>query len=184
MVKMNEIKKKGFTILELVIAIFLLAVVIGTALLIMASNLNVIDKSNDIVVANALIQHTVEDIYNIEYPPVYYDRQDDFGDRPTVVISNPTPPPDDIEVYKGPEDIDLLTDGDDHMPADFPDEIKNKYILKKYDFRYNADGVFLSVAGVDDTDETAKHRIDIYVLRKNDKAVLLEEHILISRDGL
>ena len=116
MVKMNEIKKKGFTILELVIAIFLLAVVIGTALLIMASNLNVIDKSNDIVVANALIQHTVEDIYNIEYPPVYYDRQDDFGDRPLDE--------DDNDLYKEPEDIDLLTDGDDHMPADFPDEIK------------------------------------------------------------
>ena len=176
MVKMNEIKKKGFTILELVIAIFLLAVVIGTALLIMASNLNVIDKSNDIVVANALIQHTVEDIYNIEYPPVYYDRQDDFGDRPLDE--------DDNDLYKEPEDIDLLTDGDDHMPADFPDEIKNKYILKKYDFRYNADGDFLSNADVDDTDETAKHRIDIYVLRKSDKAVLLEEHILISRDGL
>ncbi|MGI6595248.1 MAG: type II secretion system protein [Candidatus Ratteibacteria bacterium] len=180
MVKMNEIKKKGFTILELVIAIFLLAVVIGTALLIMASNLNVIDKSNDIVVANALIQHTVEDIYNIEYPPVYYDRQGDFGDRPA--ISNPTPPPD--KVYIRPEEVNLLDDGTDMMPPDFPDEIKNKYILKKYDFRYNADGDFLSNADVDDTDETAKHRIDIYVLRKSDKAVLLEEHILISRDGL
>ncbi|NLG11484.1 MAG: prepilin-type N-terminal cleavage/methylation domain-containing protein [Elusimicrobia bacterium] len=175
MVKMNEIKKKGFTILELVIAIFLLAVVIGTALLIMASNLNVIDKSNDIVVANALIQHTVEDIYNIEYPPVYYDRQDDFGDRPLDE--------DDNDLYKEPEDIDLLTDGDDHMPADFPDEIKNKYILKKYDFRYD-DNDLLTDATDGDTDKTVKHRIDIYVLRKSDKAVLLEEHILISRDGL
>ncbi|MCM8761964.1 MAG: type II secretion system GspH family protein, partial [Candidatus Omnitrophica bacterium] len=52
-------KAKGFTVLELVVAIFLIAIVIGTVLLIMSANLNIIDKANDILVANALAQYTI-----------------------------------------------------------------------------------------------------------------------------
>jgi prepilin-type N-terminal cleavage/methylation domain-containing protein len=170
--------KKGFTLLELVVSIFLIAIVLGTALLLMAANLNVLDKANDILVANALAQYTIEDIRNIEFPPVYYDRQGNFGDR--LVKDNPVPPPDDI--YKNPEEIDPETEGGDWTPE--PVEFQKDYIIRRYDFRYDEAGVFLSDTTQSDTDKTMKHRVDVYVLRKSDNSVILQDFIVISRDGL
>jgi len=163
------VKNAGFTMLELVVSIFLIAVVIGTVLLVMSANLNIIDKANDLLVANALAQYTLEDVSNIEFPPVYYDRQSRFGDR----IINPSPPP----TYKGPDEIDPTTDGGDWTPA----EMQDKYIVRRYDFRYDGSGNLLSDAT--DPDSAMKHRIDVYVLRKRDKSVILKDYIIISRDG-
>ena len=165
------VKSAGFTMLELVVSIFLIAVVIGTVLLVMSANLNIIDKANDLLVANALKQYTFEDVFNIEFPPVYYDRQSRFGDR----IINPSPPP----TYKGPDEIDPTTDGGDWTP----EEMQDKYIVRRYDFRYDGSGSFLSDATQSDTDSAMKHRIDVYVLRKRDKSVILNDYIIISRDG-
>lgn len=167
--------KKGFTILELVVAIFLIAVVIGTALLIMAANLNVIDKANDILVANALIQYTIEDLKNIEFPPVYYDRQSRFGDRPTK--SNPLPPPN--IVYKSPDEINPVTDGDDWTPL----EMQDKYIVRRYNFRYNGSNNFFDDTTQPDTDMTMIHRVDVYILRRRDKSVIERDVFIVSRDG-
>ena len=52
------VKKKGFSLLEMIVAIFLVAVVIGTVLLLMASNLNVINKANEIMISNAPVSYT------------------------------------------------------------------------------------------------------------------------------
>lgn len=163
-------KNRGFTILELVVAIFLIAVVIGTALLIMAANLNVIDKANDILIANALAQYTIEDVKNIEFPPVYYDRQSSFGDRPLK----------DSNTYKSPDEVVPETDGNDWTP----EELQDKYIVRRYNFRYGGNNNFLSDTTQPDTDLTMMHRVDIYVLRKRDKALILNDYIIISRDGL
>lgn len=163
-------QKKGFTLLELVVAIFLIAVVIGTALLIIAANLNIIDKANDILVANALAQYTIEDVKNIEFPPVYYDRQASFGDRPLK----------DSNTYKGPDEVDPLTDGGDWTP----DELQDRYIVRRYNFRYDGSVNLLTDATQPDTERTMSHRIDVYVLRKRDKALILNNYILISRDGI
>ena len=167
--------KRGFTLLEMVVAIFLIAVVLGTVLLIMAANLNTIDKANDILVANALIQFTIEDVRNIEFPPVYYDRQDRFGDRP--VNDTSTPPK-----YKNPDEepIDPKNDGGDWTPEEF----RARYLVRRYDFRYDAGGEFLPDFTPNDTDITMKHRVDVYVLRRKDKSVILQDSIIISRDGL
>ncbi|MCM8820683.1 MAG: type II secretion system GspH family protein [Candidatus Omnitrophica bacterium] len=164
--------KKGFTILELVVSIFLIAVVIGTVLLIMAANLNIIDKANDILVANALAQYTIEDVKNIEFPPVYYDRQTRFGDRIVIPASSPS-------TYKSPDEVDPVNDGNDWTP----EEMQDKYIVKRYNFRYDRSGGFLSDVTQSDTDRTMSHRVDVYVLRKRDKALILNDSILISRDG-
>ncbi|MCM8760406.1 MAG: type II secretion system GspH family protein [Candidatus Omnitrophica bacterium] len=161
--------KKGFTILELVVSIFLIAVVIGVVLLIMSANINIIDKANDILVANALAQYTIEDVKNIEFPPVYYDRQSRFGDRP-LKNSN---------TYKGQDEVNPVVDGNDWTP----EELQNKYIVRRYDFRYDGSNSPLLDATQPDTDKTMSHRVDVYVLRKRDRAVILNYHILISRDG-
>ena len=164
-------KKRGFTILEMVVAIFLIAIVLGTVLLLMAANLNVLDKANDLLVANALAQYTFEDVRNIDFPPVYYDRQGRFGDRP---VSNLPP------IYKLPAEVDPVTDGGDWTPA----ELIDKYIVKKYDFRYDFAGAPLSDPAVSDTDLAMMHRVDVYILRRKDSSVILTDSIFISRDGL
>lgn len=164
------VNKRGFTILELVVAIFLIAIVLGTVLFLMASNLNVLDKANDLLVANALRQYTFEDVRNIDFPPVYYDRQSYFGDRPMAGGT-----------YKMPPDIDPVTDISDWTPEEFQD----KYIVRRYDFRYdnNADG-FLDGTILPDTDLTVMHRVDVYVLRRKDNSVILTDSLFISRDGM
>jgi len=168
--------RKGFTILELVVSIFLIAIVLGGVLLLMAANLNVLDKANEIMVANALAQYATEDVRNIDFPPVYHDRQDRFGDRP--VRDNPSPPP--LYVFKEPGDISSADDGGDWTPAEFQD----KYIVRRYDFRYDASGEFLQDTTAGDTDVAMKHRVDIYVLKKNDNSLILKDSIILSRDGM
>jgi prepilin-type N-terminal cleavage/methylation domain-containing protein len=166
-------KKKGFTLLELIVSIFLIAIVLGTALLLMAANLNVLDKANDILIANALSQYTIEDVRNIEFPPVYYDRQDQFGDRPLKDANN----------YKEPEEIDPVNDDDvDWTPE--PAEFQKKYIIRRYDFRYDEDGLQILPTDLDIIKKTVKHRVDVYVLRKKDNYVILQDSVTISRDGL
>jgi len=83
----------GFSILELVVSIFILAVVIGTGMLLIAANLNLMTKSNDIMIATALAQYESENIRNIDFPPVYSDRTADTptGDYPPR-ISDSQPP--------------------------------------------------------------------------------------------
>ncbi|HOM25945.1 MAG TPA: prepilin-type N-terminal cleavage/methylation domain-containing protein, partial [bacterium] len=75
------VNKNGLTLLEVLIAVFLMAIVIAGGLLLISGNLNVIKKANELTIATALLQYTIEDIKNIDFPPVYYDRQGNFGDE-------------------------------------------------------------------------------------------------------
>ncbi|MCX7705728.1 MAG: prepilin-type N-terminal cleavage/methylation domain-containing protein [bacterium] len=70
--------KKGFSLLELVVAIFLITIVIGTGLLIIAANLNVMQKANEILLASAIARYYVESVKTIDFPPIFADRQSDF----------------------------------------------------------------------------------------------------------
>lgn len=170
-----EFWAKGFTMVELVVSIFLIAIVLGAVLLLMAANLNVLDKANEIMVANAIVQYAAEDVRNADFPPVYYDRQTSFGDRPIDVSQTP-------EVYKGPEGID----SSDHAAAGdwTPDGFQDKYLVRRYDFRYDGAGEFLDDTAVPDTDIAMKHRVDIYVLKKSDSSLILKGSAVVSRDGL
>jgi len=164
--------KKGLTLIEVVVAIFLVAGVIATGLLLLSGNLNIIKKANELTIANALMQYSIEEVKNIDFPPVYYDRQGYFGDRP----HNGT-------TYKKPEEIDPTQDGNDWTPSDY----KDYYIVKRFDFRYKPDGSFIDTVSSntqDDTDLAVLHRIDIYILRKRGNQILLNQTIYRSRDGL
>jgi len=159
----------GFTILEMVVAIFLIAIILGTVLLLMAANLNILDKANNIMIANALAQYTIEDVKNIDFPPVYCDRQNRFGDRPLDGLN-----------YKSEAAIVPVIDGGDWTPEEF----QEKYSIRRYDFRYDTLGAFLDGSIPNDTDITMQHRVDVYILRRNDDSVILKNSITISRDGL
>ncbi|MCM8818302.1 MAG: type II secretion system GspH family protein [Candidatus Omnitrophica bacterium] len=164
--------KKGLTLIEVVVAIFLMAIVIAAGILLLGINLNVIKKANELTIATALMQYTIEDIKNIDFPPIYYDTQYKFGDRPH-----------NGSFYKQPEEIDPKIDGNDWTP----DYYKNDFIVKRFDFRYAPNGDFILNVSYDskqDTDLTARHRVDIYILRRRDKYILLKKPIYRTRDGL
>ncbi|HNS33366.1 MAG TPA: prepilin-type N-terminal cleavage/methylation domain-containing protein [bacterium] len=160
---------KGFTVLEMVVSIFLIAIILGGALLLLAANLNVIEKANEMMIATSLAQYTVEDVRNIEFPPVYYDRQSSFGDRPVSGT-----------VYKNFDSVNPADDGNEWTPAGF----ENSFIVRKYDFRYGADGAFLSDAATDDTDLAMQHRVDVHILKKQDSSLILSNSVIITRNGL
>ena len=81
--------------------------------------------------------------------------------------------------YKTPNAIDPLTDASNWTPAEF----KEKYIVRRYDFRYDSGG-FLDDLTPPDTDITMSHRVDVYVIRKLDNWVILKNTAVISRDGM
>lgn len=160
--------KKGFTLLELVVAIFLMAIVIAGGLLLLASNLNVMKKANELTIARAIAEYMIEEVHNIDFPPVYYDNSSKFGDRPA-----------NGNLYKGPGEVNPVSDGNDYTPEIY----KKDFITKKYDFRYDGLRNFLSDATDSDTDKTFLHQIDIYVLRRKDKNIILKTTTYITRDG-
>lgn len=165
------ISKNGFTLLELVIAVFLLAIVLAGGILLLASNLNVMKKANELTIARAIAEYMIEELKNIDFPPIYWDGSKDskFGDRPI-----------NVAVYKLPEEIDPLNDGNDYTPEAY----KNDFITRKYDFRYDTQGNFLQDPTVSDTDITQLHRIDIYVLRRKGRNLILKITSYISRNGM
>jgi type II secretory pathway pseudopilin PulG len=163
--------KAGFSLLELVVAIFLIAVVIAAVLLLMAANLNVIDKANSIMLANAVSQYSIEEVKNIEFPPVYSDRQSLFGQPvedkvPSTFPGGDQPPP----------------DGPNVTPADF----SSKYKVERYVIGYKSSGEEI----VDWSDiekaynEAMQLEILVYVIRKMDNSVVSEKRIFISRNGM
>ena len=160
--------KNGFSVLELTVSMFLIAIILGVVLLLMAGNLNTITKANEIMVANALTQYTIEEVKNIDFPPVYYNERT-YGDRPIQGSS-----------FKKPEEINYISDGKDWTPLEF----QNQFKVKKFDFRYNSNGnqLITDITGPD-TDSAMLHRIDIYILRKKDNALISKTTTYISRNG-
>jgi len=162
-------KKKGFSLLEMIVAIFLIAVVIGTVLLLMAANMNVINKANEIMISNALAQYSIEEVKNIEFPPVYSDRQDYFGkeitDEGSIDITNPDP------------------------DADFtPPEFADKFEVRRYNISYLSDGTVVDTTPTKSQEtynnESFLREVIVYVLRKKDDKVITKREIYISRNGL
>jgi len=154
-----KIMKEGFSIIELVIAIFLIAIVIGAVLLLMAANLNVVQKSNEIMVANALAQYSVEEMKNIEFPPVYRDRQDELGQETNSGFT--------------------VGSGEDFTPPLFADSFK----VERYVIGYDAAGEIASFdAGK--YDEASTLRVEIYVLRGKDDHVLSHTTAFFARNGM
>jgi prepilin-type N-terminal cleavage/methylation domain-containing protein len=162
--------KKGLTLIEVVIAIFLLAVVVATGLLLLSGNLNVLKKANELTIANALMQYSIEEVKNIDFPPVYYDRlknQNIYGkiadevetDSLYYINNNPT-------VY-----------------TDFtPEQYKADYRVIRFVRGYDGSGQIL-VPPINYDNAMALEFI-VYVLRKRGNKILLKQTIYRSRDGL
>lgn len=146
--------KKGFSILELVVAIFLITIVIGTGLLIIAANLNLMEKSNQILLASAVAQYYIESVKTIDFPPVCADRQSDY---PKKINENAV------------------------MDASY--EVLNTDLYKVYMgcVWYGANGEELTS---NDTDRVVMRKVKIEVRRKKDNFPLFAMPVFIVRNGM
>lgn len=158
--------KKGLTLIEVVISIFLIAGVIATGLLIISGNLNVIKRANELTLATALLQYTIEDTKNIDFPPIYYDRQSNFGDE--------------VET----ESLFYI----DHNPSpytDFTPEIyKNDFRIIRFVQGIDGSGNIIQNFNENMYDNAMSLRITIYILRRKGNKVLLKQTVYRTRDGL
>ncbi|MCD6408589.1 prepilin-type N-terminal cleavage/methylation domain-containing protein [bacterium] len=154
--------KRGFSLLELVIAIFLIAVVIGTVLLLLAANLNIINKANELMIANALVQYSIEEVKNIDFPPVYADRQDYFGDEIT---------------YDSIVDVSFYSDWT-------PKEFKEKFKIIRFVQGYDSSGSLIIDFNNTKYDEAMILKIIVYVIRRKDGKLILKTSTFVSRNGL
>jgi len=153
---------KGFSLLELIISIALIAIVIGAVLLLIAGNLNVMQKANEIMIATAMGQYQLESVKNIDFPPVYYDRQDDFGEKKNNESA-----------------INDVGNGADFTPLEFSEKFK----VERYVIGYDSSGNNLDWSS-SSYDDAMLLKIIIYVLREKDNSVILRTSTYISRNGL
>jgi prepilin-type N-terminal cleavage/methylation domain-containing protein len=162
--------KKGLTLIEVVIAIFLLAVVVATGLLLLSGNLNVLKKANELTIANALMQYSIEEVKNIDFPPVYYDRLKDQTTYGKIA--------DEVET-----DSLYYINNNPTVYTDFtPEQYKADYRVIRFVRGYDGSGQIL-VPPINYDNAMALEFI-VYVLRKRGNQVLLKQTIYRSRDGL
>jgi prepilin-type N-terminal cleavage/methylation domain-containing protein len=162
--------KKGLTLIEVVIAIFLLAIVVATGLLLLSGNLNILKKANELTIATAIAQYMSEEIKSVDFPPIYWDKlkeQNVYGkladeiQTDSLFYINSNPP-----VY-----------------TDFtPEQYKSDYRVIKFIRGYNIVGS--QIYPINNYDDVMRLEFIIYVLRKKGNYVLVKQTIYRSRDGL
>lgn len=151
-------RRRGFTLLEVIIAIFLVGVVLATVVLIVAANVRALQRAEEVTVASALARSQVEEIRNIDFPPVFHDLQSQFGESP---VGQP-----------GSGTID-------YTPAQFASRFK----VERFVVGYAADGTEVDL-GRDGFDSADLLRVVVYVLRRKDHAVLVKTVAHVSRNSL
>jgi len=156
-------RKEGFSLLELVISMFLIAMVIAGTLLLLAGNLMVIQKAQERLLATAVAQYQAELVKAIDFPPVYYDLQDDFGEE--TDIDPPSP-----------------GGGIDYAEPDY----RQRFKVNRYVVGYDAYGRLLD-PHLDEEEyysQAVYLKIYIFVLRRKGNMKILENLVLVSRNGL
>jgi prepilin-type N-terminal cleavage/methylation domain-containing protein len=162
--------KRGLTLIEVVVAIFLVAGVIATGLLLLSGNLNVIKKANELTIANALMQYSIEEVKNIDFPPVYYDRLKDQTTYGKIA--------DEVET-----DSLYYINYNPPVYTDFtPEQYKTDYRIIRFVRGYDGSGQILDPPI--NYDNAMALEFIIYVLRKRGNQILLKQTIYRSRDGL
>ncbi|MCM8768583.1 MAG: type II secretion system GspH family protein [Candidatus Omnitrophica bacterium] len=155
--------KAGFSLLELVISIFLVALVIAGTLLLLAANLMLIQKAQERVLATAVAQGQAELVKGIDFPPIYYDLEDDFGEE--TDIENPQPGA-----------------GTDYSEEEYRDKFK----VYRYVVGYDASGrvVEATLSKEDYYDRAVLLKVYIYVLRRKNNYPVLSTVVFVSKNGL
>jgi len=157
-------ERGGFSLLELVIAIFIVALVLGGTLLLLASNLNIVTRATETRIANALAQHEIEQARAVDFPPVYTDGQSEFGQE----VSSET-------------GISPLTTND----SDFtPEEFSRDFIVRRYVVGYDWTDSPVDLTDPTMYDRAMKVKVVVYVIRKKGQKILARREAIICRNGL
>ncbi len=75
---MKRIKNSGFSLLEMVIAMVIIALVIAFSLALMGDGMRRVVKANELLTATALAQYEIDRVKNIAFPPTTDDRQGEY----------------------------------------------------------------------------------------------------------
>jgi len=159
--------KKGLSLVEVVVAIFLLASIFATGFLIISGNLNITKKAILLTIGNSLMQYSIEEIKNIDFPPIYYDKLKNSkvaDESETDIISL--------------QNIDSYTD---FTPEKYKPDYRIIRLVQAYDISGN---LIWPISDVSYYDTAMYLKFTIYILRKRDNQVLLKETIYRVRDGL
>jgi len=151
-------RRSGFSLLEMIIAIFLVAVVLATVVLIIAANLNALRRAGDVTAAAALARSQIEEVRSLDFPPVYHDRQVEFGESPVGQPGSGTV---------------------NYAPAEF----RNRFKVERFVAGYAADGSEVAL-GQNGFDGAVMLKIVVYVLRRKDNMVLSKTVTHVTRNGL
>jgi len=87
--KMKRIKNSGFSLLEMVIAMFIIAIVIAFSLALMGDGMRRVVKANELLTATALAQYRIDYLHNINFPPTTNDRTDELDPCPETKVDCP-----------------------------------------------------------------------------------------------
>jgi hypothetical protein len=143
--------------------------IFATGFLIISGNLNITKKAILLTIGNSLMQYSIEEIKNIDFPPIYYDKLKNSkvaDESETDIISL--------------QNIDSYTD---FTPEKYKPDYRIIRLVQAYDISGN-----LILPTPDDVSyyyDTAMYlKFTIYILRKRDNQVLLKETIYRVRDGL
>jgi len=129
----------------------------------LAGNLMMIQKANERLVATALGQYQVELVKGIDFPPVYYDLEEDFGQETEI-----EPPG--------------VGWGEDYTPEGYRDKFK----VERYVVGYDSYGriVDAGLSEQDYYDRAVYLKVYIYILRRKNNYRILETLVLVSKNGL
>jgi len=145
---------RGFSLLEMVVAIFLIAIVLAFSLAVMGRGMGVSAKSNDLTVATAITEEEMERIKNIPFPPTTIDRQDAYVDK-------------------------NIQDAEPPYNNDFQIEVSNTSYLAT-DFTEIPDSDEMTIENLNNT---MLRRIVVNVYRKRDSVKLVTFYTYIARNG-
>ena len=153
-------EKRGFSLLEMIIAISIIAVVIAFSLVAMGTGLQLTKKTEALILATSIAQYEIDYARNIPFPPTTNDRQSEFTSSPR----DGTDPPDSGKWCDG----DIICNGTNYKDLEFQVAC----------IRYDKDGVSTS-----SDNETMLRKIKVFVRRKSDEQIILTTSTYISRNG-
>ncbi|MCL5674484.1 MAG: prepilin-type N-terminal cleavage/methylation domain-containing protein [Candidatus Omnitrophica bacterium] len=176
---------KGLTFLEVILAITLLAVVLGGGLILIGHNLVIMKKANGIMVSTALTQYAIQDARNMDLPPVYYDRLayelQHFQPAPST-----NPSIKDYEfVYSPPvySASAILASGRNMTPPNFFDD----WTVVRYIIAYDSSGNPIQpppITSISTYENSAMElEVIVYVIQNQGDNIISQDRTYMSRNG-
>jgi type II secretory pathway pseudopilin PulG len=164
-------KSSGLTFLEVILAITLLAIVLGGGLILIGHNMIIIKNAEETMVATALTQYAIQDARNMDFPPVYYDRlANELKSFPNEFIPSLQ--------YANPINPTYKQYGRNITPLKF----QNDYSVIRYIIAYGSNGVPFQMT-TSNENYAMELEIIVYVIQKPENNIVSQDVTYMSRNG-